>query len=329
MKLAKILVPIALLPVALSAQSTVFHTDFSTDTLNQASFTPTATSTAWNIASTKNATSSVGASGLSIGMPSTSSGFVEAQTVFSNTPYQLATTGDKITATITFTATNNILTGGIGSQLLVGLFQSGGTTPLANLQNSGLSTATGSPNATGGTQLWQGYNSRISYDGGSSTTYTRAQQTGAGTTSANQELVFQGGGGGYANPAGTLLPGSSSAAAATTALTNGNTYTLVFEITRTDASTLSITNNLFDGAGTAGTNLATLATSVTGTSLLTDTFDGLGFGYRFSNTAAASSLNITDVLITSNVSNIPEPATYAAILGAAGLAATAIRRRRR
>lgn len=328
MKLAKILVPLALLPVALSAQSTIFHTDFSTDTLNQASFTPTSTSTAWNIASTKNATSSVGASGLSIGLPSTSSGFVEAQTVFSNTPYQLATTGDKITATITFTATNNILTGGTGSQIFVGLFQSGGSTPLANLQSSGLSTTTGSANATGGTQLWQGFNSRISYDGGGSGILTRAQQSGAGTTSANQELVFQGGGGGYANPAGTLVA-TDSTTAATAALTNGNTYTLVFEITRTNATTLSITNNLFDGAGTAGTNLATLATSVTGTNLLTDTFDGLGFGYRFSNTAAASSLNITDVLISSNVSAIPEPATYAAILGIAGLAVVAIRRRRR
>lgn len=328
MQLLKTFVPLALLPAALTAADlTVFHTDFNSDSLNQASFTPTATSTTWNIASTKNATSSLAGGDLALGIPSTTSGFLEAQTVFSSTPYQLANVTDALTVTVTFTATNNILTVGTGSQLFAGLFQSGGVKPLANLQSSGLSTTVSSPNATGGTQLWQGYNSRISFDGGNSAVITRPMQNGAGTTSANQDLLFQGGGGQYPNPTGTTLV-TSNTAAATTALTNGNPYTLVFQITRSDATTLSISNTLFDGVGTSGTNLATISSTATAANLLTDTFDGLAIGYRFSNNpGAASSITFTDLEVV-YTSTVPEPSTYAAILGVAGLALAALRRRR-
>lgn len=327
MNLRNLVVPLALFPVVASAQTTVFHTDFGSDSLNQASYTPTSTSTAWNIASTKAATSSLASGDLALGIPSTTSGFVEAQTVFSSTSYQLANVSDSISVTVQFTATNNILVGGTGSQLFIGLFQSDGNKPLANLQNTGLTTATGSPNATGGTQLWQGFNSRIAYDGGTSVIATRPQQNGGGTTSANQDLLFQGGGGAYVSPGGTNI-GTANTVAGTAALTNGNQYTMVFSVTRTNATTLAFSTNLYDGLGTGGTNLATVGATATGANLLTDTFNGLGIGYRFSNSpAAASSIVFSDLAVVYTTA-VPEPSSCALLAGLAGLGLVATRRRR-
>lgn len=328
MKLAKILMPLALLPAALSAQSTIFHTDFSTgnDTLNQASFTPTSSSTNWDIVSSKNATTSaVSSSGLLISMASTSAGVVEAQTVFSSSPVQLSNTGDFITATAVFTATNNILTGGLGSRLYIGLYNSAGSLPLNTLNNAGLTTAA-SDKTTGGTIGWQGYTGAISFDGSNTSIATRPIQNTGTLTNAAQDLALSGSGG-YNYPAGQNLV-LSTATSATASLTNGQQYTLTYSINMTSATSATITINLYDGVGTTGLNEATIVGTATGANLLTTAFDGLMIGERYANTAAASSMTITDLAITTNVSAVPEPATYAAILGAAGLAVAAIRRRR-
>lgn len=325
MQLSKLaLVALAVVPAALHAQTTVFNTSFVSDTLNQASYTPTSSATAWNIASGKNATSSISGGNLNLGIPATTSGFVEAQTVLPGS-YALTNNTESLAVTVVFTATSNILTGGTGSQVFVGLFEGDGNKPLANLQTSGITTTAGSANATGGTQLWQGYNSRISYDAGSSAVITRPKQNGVGTTSANQDLLFQGGGGAYVNPGGVNLA-TSAALSATAALTNGSTYTLTYSITRTDSSTLSFATNLYDGIGTTGTNLASISATATGANLLTSTFSALAFGYRYSNTSAASSIAVNDLTVVYTA--VPEPSSFAALAGLAGLGLVATRRRR-
>src|SRR5207302_185247 len=84
------------------------------------------------------------------------------------TPVTLTNTGDFIDLFYTFTAnSSNIPTA--SSFLFTGLYNSGGVAPLpGTLASSGLSSTAGSANATGGTQLWQGYVTKVSGTGGTS-----------------------------------------------------------------------------------------------------------------------------------------------------------------
>lgn len=326
---------LALLPLVAFAQSTVFHTTFVSDTLNQASYTPTASSTNWNIASSKNSsTSAVSGSGLNLVLPSTSSGYVEAQTTFSNSGVTLSSVGEYVTVTAVFTANSNILAGTTGgSWLAVGLYDSNGSKPLNTLGNGGLTTAN-TTYASGGTVGWEGYSAVIRSDNvsgnsaGSTAVTLRSVQNSGTLTSAAQALSYSGTGG-YAYPAGTNLVSSNTDAATGDALTNGGVYTLTYSIQLSAANTYTVTTNLYDGNGTSGTNLATLSGTASGATFLAGPFDGLMVGYRYSTTAATSNLTVTDVQITSNaVSAVPEPATYAVLAGLAALGVAAWRRRR-
>lgn len=326
---------LALLPLAAFAQSTLFHTTFGSDTVNQASYTPTASSTNWNVASSKNSTtSSVSGSGLNLTLPATSSGYVEAQTTFANSGLALSTVGDYVTVKTVFTANSNILAGtGGGSWLAIGLYDSNGSKPLNTLNNSALTTANATY-ASGGTVGWEGYSATIRADNlagnsaGSSAITLRAAQTTGTLTSAAQALSYSGTGG-YAYPAGTNLVSSNTDAATADALTNGGIYTLTYSIQLSAANTYTVSTNLYDGNGTSGTNLATLSGTASGATFLTGPFDGLMIGYRYSTTSATSNLTITDVAITTNVASaVPEPSTYAAFAGLAALGLVAWRRRR-
>ena len=332
MKLLRLL-PALVMPLAAFGQTSVFNTTFDSgsNALNSSTFDISATGSTWNVASPKSASANL-ASGLTMSLPSTSSGFVEAQTRFATTPITLSSAGDYVKVVTTFTGTNVLSGSGVntGAQLFIGLFDSGGSNPANGLMSSGLSTTSGSSYATGGTQLWDGYNARVSYTGGTSVIGTRPQQTGAGTTSANQELLFQGGGGQYANPAGTNLI-TSNVASATAAITAGDTYTLAYTITLTDVNTYSIGYELFAGSDTSGSAFSSLTVNnVTGTTYLTDSFDGLAMGYRYIGTAATSSITYSSLeVLTNTVSAIPEPSTYALGAGALALAFVGWQRRAR
>ncbi len=301
---------------------TVFSDNFSTSTMNSASpGAPTANSTDYAVLSTKNATgSSIGANDLKLTMPSTTSGFVQAQALFSSSPVVLANTGDYILLTATFTATAGIIGGpGTGSYLGFGLYNSGGTTPVTGgvLMNSGLNATAGSPYATGNAALWSGYAGRIRETTGASRLYTRPIQNGTGTASANQDLIFGGETGGFNNPAMTTL---GSTYAWNSMLSQGNQYTSTLKLTL-DSSTgfLTAEQNLYLGVGTIGTNLYSISRTSGSTSTPTLQFDGFAFGYRFAESVgAASTLDMNQITIESYI--VPEPGSITLVgLGAAAL----------
>lgn len=313
------------IPLVVSAQTTVFSDNFSNGSTLNGTGTATASSTSYDIASTKAATSSLAAGDLKLGLPGTTSGFVEAQAVFATTPISLSTVGDNLHLTYTFTDTLNILFAG-GSQLYNGLYNSGGSAPATGLQSSGLTGTAGSPYATGGAALWKGYNGRIGYTTNTSAIYTRPQQSGAGTTSANQSLLGHTGTGAYANPSGGNLVSSSGAGAS---LTASSVYTLDFSITLSGLNTLAITNTLYSGTGTGGSVLFTEGGAASGANYFTNSFDAFAIGDRYNfGTSAASTLDISSITISDYIQSVPEPGTLA-LAGSGLLLALGVYRRSR
>jgi len=291
--------------------TTVFSDTFgSGSTVNQAANTPTANSTTYEVASTKATTSSISAGDLKVGLAATSSGFVEVEALFTASPVTLSNPGDYVDFTLTFTDTTNILlTTKSNSSLTMGLFNAGGIAPLGGvLANSGLNATAGSPYATGGSQLWQGYTGRI-IQSGTAQLLARPQQSGAGTTSANQDVLFNNvGGGAYNNPVGGTIKQLGSSVVA---LTNGGLYTAYLRLTY-DGTNIQVTNALFSGGDTSGTQLFGLGGSTN--SLFTTAFDGAAFGWRYSGSSGdpATVMDVNDITITSNV---PEPSTVMLTLG--------------
>jgi len=212
-------------PLVSRSQTVVFNDSFVVggSTLNGTSTpggTASASTTSYDIASTKTATTApaISAGRLKLSLNGgTTAGYLEFQALFASTPVQLVNVGDCINLTFSFTNTSGtLLAGASGSLIDVGLFNSGGVKPLAGtLNNSGLSSAT--TYATGGCAGWQGYVASVAYAGIASRVYTRPMQSG--TTSANQDLLYSGAGTGlFTAPAGTQI-GSTLTSAVT--LTTG------------------------------------------------------------------------------------------------------------
>ena len=332
---------LTLAAVVMLASATAFGAPIFTDSFTNGSTvggasipggTTTASTTSYDIASTKNASTSAITSGtLQIVIPATTSGFAEAQAIFSSTPIMLAAVNDSINLRYTFTATANVLNGaGLGntSQLWTGLYNSGSSLPLTTLANSALTaTSTSGAILTTGVANWKGYVSRIAATGtngaGASQFYTRPAQT-TGTSSAVQELLGNAvGGGAYNGPTGaTLRTLSGSAAPATTV---GQQYTVDYTLTMLASGTLGITSSLFSGAGTGGPLLFSATGTASGANVLTTSFDGLALGYRYNGASGAATLNVNSIAVTATI--VPEPASIAVVSGL-GMAALILARRR-
>lgn len=319
-------------PLGVVAQTTVFSDNFGNgSTLNGTSTpggTPTASSTSYDIASSKaaNTVPSIASGDFKIALnAATTSGFVEAQAVFTTTPVTLATVNDYMLLTYTFTDTANLLAGGASSAIYTGLYNSGASTPLAGSLNiSGLSATAGSGFATGNAANWQGYVASIRGTGANSATYSRPIQSGAGTSSANQELIGNNfGGGAYNNPASSAT--FSGGTAAGISLVNSSVYTLTYKLTLSAAGVLTINQDLYSGVGTGGTDLSSQTATTTST-LLTSSFDGLAIGARNSGTSFNPTMDISQITITDLIQPVPEPSTIALLSGGVMLAVV-IRRR--
>ncbi len=295
--------------------------------LNPATYpTVTSTSTGYDVASTKNQSpaSTLASGHLKIGLAGTTSGVDEVQALFAASPVVLASAGDSIDYQLVFTNTTGLLGGGTSCVLYAGLYSSGGTAPISGLNNSGLSTGLTTA-ATGGTQLWQGYNAQIAQTGGSSKAYTRPMQSGTtNATNAHQDLDGNGAGGGlYNDPVGTQVGGSMTSTVAT--LTAGSQYTDDLTITLNADGSETIASNLYAGVGTGGTNLSTQSVN-TGAGPLTTSFDGLSFGYRQSGTSIATGMDVNSLTITTaSGGTVPEPAS----IGLLGLMGIGLLRRRK
>ncbi len=314
-------------PLTGLAQTAIFTDNFGNgSTFNGVSTpggTPAASSSSYDFASSKTGAESIAAGHLSFGLSAaTTSGFVEAQAIFTSTPVTLATVGDYINFTYTFTDTANLLAGGTSAALYTGLYNSGGNTPVAGTAGTSgnavtLNTTGGSALATGNAASWQGYVARITGNGGTAAAYVRPGQSGAGTTSANQELIGNNfGSGAYNNPSGVTL----GTAASTVALTAGSQYTVSEILTLSGTGQISLSDTLYSGVGTGGAVLSTLlsSSSAAGTNFV-NSFDGLAIGIRNTGTSLNPQIDVNQITITAAVQPAPEPSTLALVgLGSLG-----------
>lgn len=318
-KKLKLVVPFALLLAAapLASQAAVFFSDdFTTgSTLNQTPAAPSINSASYQTAigiTNANSTPSLSPGELTVVFPNTSSVLGETFARFSTTPIALTLVGDYIDIKVVFVNTSNVLSGlsGAGSTLNIGLYNSGGVDP--NQGQFQLNTAPSQPNFSGGTEDWLGYFGRIFLSGNSSI-LTRPAQTPNGTTSQNQDLLFSNASGSQAfnNPAGAGLGNtvSTNYLAGTNNITfaAGTTNTVYLKITLTAASTVTISNALFAGAGTGGGLIFAQEKTASGANFLTSGFDGLAVGWRMSGTAQGSAMGIRAIEVTGQSTGVSAP----------------------
>jgi hypothetical protein len=320
------------LPQSSVAQTAVFTDNFQTgnDTLNGTSTSGGNASlgtsyTSWDIAATKAATTGPTLSSGSFALKlnaATTSGLLETQARFTSSPVSLVG-GDYIDLQVVFTD-QTALAGGTASYLYAGLYNSAGNAPVAgSLNNSGLNSTAGSAFATGNAANWQGYVARVS-NGGSSGTWVRPLQNGAGTTSGNQDLVGNNvsNGSTYNNPTGAQIGSSSTQSPS---LTAASQYTLDFKLSYDGAGNLTLADALYSGVGTGGTSLFSYTSTATGSTLVATSFDGLAIGLRNSGVSFNPEIDINNVNITYGM--VPEPATIT--IASLGAAALLVFRRRR
>jgi len=307
-----------LMPGRAVAQTPVFSDNFSSSTLNSAFSAPTANSTSYEAVSTEAlTTSSIGAGNLALGFGTGSGNGYQVQGLFASSPVTLATFGDYIQLAVTFTDTGGFLTTANGT-LCAGMYNTGGVGPLAggiNNENSANTTA-----ATGGAQNWLGYVGQITTNHPG--ILLRAAQTGTGNN--NQDVAFGGAistSKGYDNPALTLATGNQSLF-----LSANSQYTMVLTYALTGVNTLAISNSLYSGSGTGGTLLSEFDTTASGANFLTNSFDGLAFGF-YANKNQNSAIDINQITVSDVIQPVPEPSALA--LAGLGLLALTRRLRRR
>lgn len=296
-------------PLAAVSQIAVFTENFTNgSTTNLTSIpggTTTASSTSYDIASTKATTNCTIASGrlrLTLNA-ATTGGFVEAQAVFTTLPVSLNAAGDYINMTYTFIGTN-LLTAGPASYIWQGLYNSAGSTPVSG--GLLINNLAGTDHSSGNCANWQGYASRIS-NLGTNEAYTRPLQNGSSVTNANQELVGSGSGtGSYNNPSGAVFGGTETLN--TVNLTAGQPYTISYSITLSAPGQLTISNFLYSGAGVNPANLLFSQTNIAATTnFLTSSFDGLCIGVRNSGTSFNPDMEISNITIVESIAGSPGP----------------------
>ncbi len=303
-------------PLGAKAQTTYFNDDFSHgSTVNQPPVSPTPNSTSYQTEiGLANGSASIAANDLTVAFPSTTSVLGEVLGLWTNNVAALAAVGDYISLSVVFINTSNVLCGTDtgNSSILIGMFDSGGVAP--NQGNIILNTGT----ATGGTQGWTGYAARMIWSG-TAQVITRPAQTANGTTSQNQDLLFNNASSSQAfnSPGGTVIGSKGSTAVV---LTNAEVYTLHLVITLSAGNALTISNAIYGGSGTATTPIFSQAYTTNGTPQPI-AFDGMAIGWRNSSSPGqVSRMDISSITVSGQITvntnpptiiSQPEPVTVA------------------
>jgi polygalacturonase len=276
--------------------NTFFNDVFSASTINSgATNPPTGSSTSYQIVSTKSwyaGTPFISPGHLDFGIVSTSSGCVEAQALFTPIPIALNAAGDSLTLLITFTNKAGLLTQ--SNALGFGLYNTGQNYPVTGGMNS-TATSSSSNYASGNCQSWLGYVAQVYYTNSTSRIMTRNSQV---TTNGNnnQDVVTSGSStSSYSNPSASTV-GSSSSSASLVLVSNA-VYTDAFKITLATPGTLTLTNLLYSGTDTNGTLLSQMGATATGSTYLTNSFDGLAVGWRATSTASYTMMDVTHISV--------------------------------
>lgn len=293
---------------------TVFSDTFATSTMNApAPGAPTGSSADYAVLASKNAQSSSIAPGLlRMRIVQTSSGANEIQSRFRSTPLALTAEGDFVELAVTFVPTGIVYsTATAGGSLGIGLYDTGGVSPVpGGAMNNGQLGANemDSMFPTGYAAGWKGYATKFLTASGE--LFTRPPQED--TTNESQDLVFHNGfTGGFDMPdRSTVQPG----AAGGLTLVNGSTYTYTFKIAMAPGGVLDLAHNVYEGVGTAGTNLFTHSGQTTPEQTIATQFDGLAMGYRATNDAANPTsehvLDISRIAIDTNLAVPVEDANF-------------------
>jgi uncharacterized repeat protein (TIGR01451 family) len=283
--------------VAYQAKATVFFSDTFTSgsTLNSLTpANPTATSTAYQVASAKAWTqTNISPNQLRFGIANSTGGHVQLQALFSTNAKALVLPGDFVQLTIVFTNFSGLLTE--AGQLGFGLYNSEQVKPLAGGCNGTVATST---TLSGGAQGWQGYVAQINYTGANSRIMTRPTQS-AVTTGNNQDLISSGSGNySYTGPAtvGATSPSTVSLKAGQVC-TNVLTITYVADLSVAITNVLSSTNGVLANFG----GVAVDSTFVAGG------FDGLAIGYYDKSNPNSNTIDIASIEVTGSVTAITAP----------------------
>jgi hypothetical protein len=283
--------------ISLFVTTNVFSDGFSSssvDSLSQSA--PTAAGTSYETISSKswNPTPTTAAGHLKFGIAATSSGSIEVQALFTNSPVTLAASGDSISLTVTFTNASGLLaeSGAMG----FGLYCSGGNYPVPGGLN-GVATAGVTTNATGYAQTWAGYVGQLAFTGANSQIMTRPPQVTGPLNNNDQDTVTSGSGSSsYTNNLPVTVGTASSTPSVT--LVAGNPYTEVLTLTLSAANTLAITNSLYSGTNTSGTLLSQFGGVASGTTYLTNAFDALAVGWRATVNTFATAIDINQISVS-------------------------------
>jgi hypothetical protein len=314
-------------PLWVQAQVTIFSDTFNNgSTTNQPSIPLPGgagpnTSTSYDIASVKNGllNSFIQPNDLRLTLSAgTTSGFLEAQALFTTNPFELNAVGDYIDIAVVFTnTTGTLLSAGPSSALWLGIYSSGDTPgtetniPVSGdgLGNAGLNVA--SSFVSGNCQPWAGYVAQITPNGGSME--TRPTQLVSGNNSVNQELLAPSGiTGDFQHPAGTGLQSvSGTTPPAVGSIASSGAYTEDLRITVIGNALLVVSNALYQGNGASGTPIYSQIGTATTTNntFLTSVFDGLAIGTRSSGTTANPLMDISSISITGISTPVSGPPT--------------------
>jgi autotransporter-associated beta strand protein len=290
-----------------SMADTFFADTFSTSTLTNATpSAPTATSTSYELISTKawNPPPSIAPGHLIFGLTNSTAGTIEVQGLFASPAVALVSAGDYIQLSVTFTDTQGLLIQ--TSPLGFGMYNAGGVAPIGG----GLNATATTPNtdaAIGGAQNWKGYVAIINFTGQSSGFYIRTNQLA--TANNDQDLVTIGSSSkSYYYPKGVVVGAVSTTPSVT--LTVGGQYTEILTYTLTPTNTIQLDSRLYTGPDNTGTLLSTM-TATTGAPPLSTVFDGLAFGwYANQNPAVTNTLvDVNSITVSGAVTVLTGPPT--------------------